>query len=158
MRKNLLAVLAAAALLPSMASAQSAQEVRNGQREVERDRQEVQRHTRNGDTKNANAARQEMREDARENREDWRDYRNSHRSTFRMGTYRGPRNYRYRPVAVGYQFQQRYYSSNYWVANPARYRLPAAGRNQRWVRYGNDVVLVNIRNGRVIRVYRSFFW
>jgi Ni/Co efflux regulator RcnB len=29
---------------------------------------------------------------------------------------------------------------------------------QRWVRYGNDVVLVNIRTGRVIEVHRAFFW
>jgi len=30
--------------------------------------------------------------------------------------------------------------------------------NQRWVRHYNDVMLVNVRNGRVIQVHRGFFW
>jgi Ni/Co efflux regulator RcnB len=39
-----------------------------------------------------------------------------------------------------------------------RYRLPRPIANQRWVRYGNDVVLVDVRSGRVVRTYNSFFF
>jgi Ni/Co efflux regulator RcnB len=44
------------------------------------------------------------------------------------------------------------------VNNYANFRLPRPGASQQYVRYGNDVLLVNVRNGRVIRVYRDFFW
>jgi len=29
---------------------------------------------------------------------------------------------------------------------------------ERWVRYGNDVVLVDIRNGRVLDIHNRFFF
>lgn len=159
MRKLILAAMAATMLSPVAASAQSAREVRQDQREVWRDRQEVRRDMRRGDYREAQRDRQELREDRREMREDWRDYRRTHRDAFRAGRYVGPRGFVYRPVVEGYRFSPGYYSSRYWINNPWRYRLPAAGGpNLRWVRYGNDVLLVNIRNGRVLRVYRDFFW
>jgi Ni/Co efflux regulator RcnB len=144
MRKLLFAALAASTLVPVAAQAQSAHEVRQDQREVRRD-------MRRGDYR-------EAREDRRETREDWRDYRRSHRDAYRRPAYAGPRGFRYRPVTVGYQFQRPYYGSRYWVNDYATYRLPAPSRGARWVRYGNDVVLVNITNGRVLRTYNGFFW
>lgn len=158
MRTILLAALAATALTPTIASAQSAREVRESQREVRQGEREVQRDIRRGDYREAREDQREVREDRRELREDWRDYRKSHRDVFRRGAYAGPRGYRYRPVVVGYQFAPGYYSNRYWIGNPATYRLGRPAANQRWVRYGNDVVLVNIRNGRVVQVYRDFFW
>ena len=75
------------------------------------------------------------------------------------GAYRGPAGYRYRPVTVGYRFAPGYYGRNYWVNDYARYRLPRPGSGyQRWVRYGNDVVLVDTRNGRTLQVYDRFFY
>ena len=50
-----------------------------------------------------------------------------------------------------------YYGSRYWIADPSRYRLPAAGRYQRWVRHYGDVILVDTRRGYVIRVIRNFY-
>ncbi len=158
MRTLILAALAATALSPVAASAQSAREVRHDQREVRRDRQEVRRDMRRGDYREAREDRQELREDRRERNEDWRDYRQHHRDTFRRGAYVGPRGFVYRPVVVGHRFHRDYYSSRYWINNPWAYRLPAAGRGLRWIRYGNDVLLVNMRTGRVVRVYRDFFW
>lgn len=158
MRKILIAALALTSLAPAIASAQSAREVHQGHEEVRRDRNEVQRDVRRGDYREAREDRRELREDQRELREDWRDYRNSHRSTFRAGAYHGPRGYRYQSVTIGFQLSPSYYSQRYWVSNPARYRLPAPGYNRRWIRYGNDVLLINTRNGRVITVYRDFFW
>ena len=144
MRTMVLAAVAAAVAVPGVASAQSAREIRHDQREVRRD-------MRHGDYR-------EAREDRRELREDWRDYRRSHRNVYHRPVYRGPRGYAYRPVTVGYRFAPSYYGRNYWVNDYATYRLPRPGAYQRWIRYGNDVVLVNTRTGRVIQVYNGFFW
>ena len=143
MSKFIIAALAAATLVPGAAQAQSAREVRQGQREVQQD-------LRRGDY-------QEAREDRRELREDWRDYRRAHPKAFRTRAYAGPSGYRYRPVTAGYQFQPQYYGNRYWVNNYANYRLPHPGRGLRYIRYGNDVLLVNTRTGRVVRVYNRFF-
>ena len=157
MRKTIIAALAAAtALVPGAASAQSYGEVRRDQREVRESRRELQEARRYGDRRDVREARQELREDRQELREDRRDYRQANR--YRGGVYNGPRGYRYQPVTVGYRFQPSYYGRNYWVSDYGRYRLARPGYNQRWVRYGNDVVLVNVRNGRVLQVRNRFFY
>ena len=158
MRKIIFAVLAASVMVPAAASAQSRDEVRRGQAEVQRDRQDAREATRQGDYKKAARARQEAREDQREVREDWRDYRAKNRSTFQRGQYQAPRGQRYRPVSVGYRFQPAFYGRNYWVNNYSNYRLPNPGYGHRWIRHGNDVVLIDARSGRVLRVLNNFFW
>jgi len=158
MRKILIAALAATTLIPAAASAQSAGEVRRDQREVRQDMRDARDYQRQGNWKKARAAHQEAREDRRELNEDWRDYRKSHRQVFQRGAYYAPRGTRYRPVSVGYTFQPAFFSNRYWVNDYGTYRLPAPGYNHRWVRYGNDVVLVDIRTGRVLRVITGFFW
>ena len=157
MRKLITALLAATVLVPAAASAQSYGEVRRGQREVQESRRDLQDARRYGDRRDVREARQELREDRQELREDRRDYRRTNRGYYR-GAYAAPRGYRYRPVSVGYRFQPGYYSRNYWVNDWNQYRLARPGLNQRWVRYGNDVVLVNVRNGRVARVQNRFFY
>jgi Ni/Co efflux regulator RcnB len=144
MRKFIIAALASTVLLPSMVSAQSAREVRQDQREVARDL--------------ARGDHQEAREDRQELREDWQDYRKAHRSEFRRSAYVAPRGYRYRPVAVGGQLNSAYFGRNYQVTNWNRYRLPHPSARQQYIRYGNDVLLVNVRTGRVVHVYRDFYW
>lgn len=158
MRKILIAALAASTLVPAMASAQSAGEVRRGQQEVRRDQSDVRKAEQQGDWKKAQRARQETREDRRELNDDWRAYRNSHRQVFQRGYYSAPRGMRYRPITVGYTFQPAFYSSRYQLTNYNAYRLPNPGYNHRWVRYGNDAVLVDIRSGRALRVISGFFW
>lgn len=143
MRKLIIAALAATALVPSVASAQSAREVRQDQREVRRD---VAR----GDFREARHDRQELRED-------WQDYRRAHRSEYRRNAYVAPRGHRYRPVAVGAQLNAAFFGRNYQV-NWNRYRLPRPAARQQYIRYGNDVLLVNARTGRVVRVFRDFYW
>jgi Ni/Co efflux regulator RcnB len=144
MRKILLAALAATVLVPVGANAQSSREIRHDQREVNRD-------IRNG-------RYNEARRDRRELREDWRDYRRSHRHVYTRPAYVAPRGYRYRPVAVGAVLNQLFWGPRYRIGNYATYRLPYPGRHRAWVRYGNDVVLINTRNGRVITVYNNFFY
>ena len=159
MRILLSVALAATALTPSLADAQSAREVRHDRQEVRHDRAEVRRDMRRGDYREAREDRREAREDRRETREDWRDYRRAHGDVYRRGAYAAPRGgWRYRPVSVGYRFAPAYYSSRYWINDPWTYRLATPGAGLRWIRYGNDVILVNIRTGRVIRVHSAFFW
>lgn len=147
MRRLLIAALAASMLTPVAASAHDSQNARRDQREYRQDRNDARRDV-----------RQDRRDNRRDRREDWRDYRKHNREAYRRPAYRGPRGYRYRPVAVGYRFAPPYYASRYWIPDYARYRLPPPGYGHRWVRYGNDVVLINISNGRVIEVFASFFF
>ena len=158
MRRIIIAALAASVLAPVAADAQSYREVRQDQREVRHDRQDVAAARRYGNPGDVRAARQELREDRQETREDWRDYRRTHGGDFRRGGYAGPRGYRYRPVNVGYRFAPEYYGRNYWVNDWQRYRLQRPGYGQQWVRYGNDVVLIDLRSGRVATVFNSFFY
>ncbi|MEO0063440.1 MAG: hypothetical protein RLZZ08_2000 [Pseudomonadota bacterium] len=158
MRKFIIAAVAATILIPVGASAQSAREVREGQREVRQDQREVRRDMARGDHQEAREDRRELREDRQELREDWRDYRNSHRNAYKRTAYVAPRGMAYRPVVAGSRLNTAFYGRSYRFNNYANYRLPRPSVNQQYVRYGNDVLLVNVRNGRVVRVFDRFFW
>jgi Ni/Co efflux regulator RcnB len=158
MRKLLFTALAACTLIPSVASAQTAGEIRRDNREVARDRREVNRDLARGRIQEAREDARETRRDQRETQRDWRDYRRTHRGVFTRPAYIAPRGYRYRPVVVGTTLRSPFWSSRYRIGNYAAYRLPYPGRNRAWVRYGDDVVLINVRNGRVITVYNNFFY
>lgn len=158
MRRTIIAGLMAAIMLPVAAQAQTA-ELRHDRREIRQEQRDVDRAIRRGAPRHEiREQRRDVREARREHREDWRDYRRSHRDVYRRAAYVGPRGYRYRPIAAGHRFAPTYYGQRYWVSDYARYRLPAPGYNRRWVRYGNDVLLVNVRTGRVIAVNSGFFW
>ncbi|NBC35864.1 hypothetical protein GTZ99_04760 [Novosphingobium sp. FSY-8] len=165
MRKTLLALMAAttiaSGLAPVAASAQPrfepTRELHQDRREIRQDREEIRRDIARGDYREAREDRRELREDRREYREDWREYRRAHADRFRGPAYAGPRGYAYRPVNPGYRFAPDYYNRRYWV-DPMAYRLPRVGVNERWVRYGHDVVRIDIRSGRVLQVYSSFFF
>lgn len=158
MRTPIILGLMAAVAIPSIAQAQSLGEARDSQRQVREERRELREAQRYGDRRDIREERREYQDARREARQDWRDYRRSHREVYRRPAYVGPRGYAYRPVSVGYRFAPAYYGSRYVISDPWRYRLPAARAGARWVRYGNDVVLVNMRNGRVLEVHNGFFW
>jgi Ni/Co efflux regulator RcnB len=163
MRKFITAAIAASVAIPTlavptMASAQSAREVRHSAHEVRKDERDLRQAKRYGDRNDVRDARHDVRDSRQELREDWRDYRNTHRSTYKRPAYVGPRGYAYRPVAVGHRFDRAYYGDRYWVRNYSTYRLPAPRAGHRWIRYGNDVLLVNVSTGRVVTAYNSFFW
>ena len=158
MRKMLIAALAATALVPSVATAQSAREVRHDQREVAKDQREVNRDLARGKIQEAREDARETRRDQNETNRDWRDYRRTHRNVFTRPAWVAPRGYRYRPVSVGAMLNRMFWGSTYRLNDYATYRLPYPGRNRMYVRYGNDVLLINARTGRVIQVYSSFFY
>ena len=159
MRKIIIAALAATAMLPSAgAFAQSRGEVRDSARDLREEKRELRQAERHGDRHDVREERHDVRDARQELREDWQDYRRTHRNVYNRPNYVGPRGYRYQPVVVGHRFHRDYYGDRYWIRDYRTYRLPAPARGLRWVRYGNDVVLVNIRSGRVVTVHRGFFW
>jgi Ni/Co efflux regulator RcnB len=158
MRKILIAALAATALLPSTVSAQSAHEVRHDEREVARDQAKTRQAAARGNFHKADRQARETREDQRELRHDWRDYRQKNRNAFRRGSYVAPRGMTYRRVAVGVNLNRAFWGSRYRIPNYQSYRLPWPGYHRAYVRYGNDVLLISLRDGHVIEVFPDFFW
>ncbi len=94
-----------------------------------------------------------------DNRYDWRNYRESNRDEFHVGRYYAPyRDYYYNRLGVGFYLQPLFFGSDYWISNPWDYRLPPAYGPYRWVRYYNDVILVNTYTGQTVDVIYDFFW
>ena len=143
MRKMLLAAVAAAALVPSGVSAQSAKEVRHDEREINKDI--------------AKGHIQEAHEDQNELREDWRAYRRTHPDVFNRPDFVWPNGYSYNALTVGATLADVFLGDQYRIDDFATYRLPYPGEHRAWVRYGNDALLISKRTGRVITVYTDFF-
>jgi hypothetical protein len=94
-----------------------------------------------------------------DNRYDWQRYRYSNRDRFRIGAYYSPyRNYSYNRLNIGFILDSLFYSNRYWLSDPWQYRLPAAPYGTQWVRYYDDVVLVDVYTGEVLDVIYDFFW
>ncbi|WP_129793274.1 RcnB family protein [Sphingosinicella sp. CPCC 101087] len=145
MRKFILLGLMAAVALPAAAQSQSRGEIRRDREEVREQRDDLRDARQRGDRRDARQEREELREARQELREDRRDRRRSQ--------YVAPyRNWHYNAVRTGHRLRPAFYGSRYHIANPAQYRLRPAARNQRWIRYGNDLLLVNTRTGRVLQV------
>ncbi|MDN3645791.1 RcnB family protein [Pontixanthobacter aestiaquae] len=76
-----------------------------------------------------------------------------------MGRYYSPyRGYRYSRISVGFFLDNLFYSNRYWINDPWTYRLPEVYGPYRWVRYYDDVLLVNIYTGEVVDTIHDFFW
>jgi hypothetical protein len=92
-------------------------------------------------------------------RYDWQRYRYANRHLYRPGSYYAPyRNYRYNRLSIGFYLDSLFYSNRYWLSDPWQYRLPAAPYGTQWVRYYDDVVLVDVYTGEVLDVIHDFFW
>ena len=126
-----------------------------------RDRDRDQRSWRDRDQRNW-SDRDHRRWDRRwrDNRTyDWQRYRNQNRIVFRIGTYYSPyRNYNYRRLNIGYSLDSLFYSNRYWINDPWNYRLPQTYGPYRWIRYYDDVLLVDMYSGEVVDVIYDFFW
>ncbi len=91
-------------------------------------------------------------------RYNWQRYRYANRGIFHLGPYYAPyRGYYYSPLDIGIVLDAPFYDRNYWI-DPAYYDLPSAPPGAEWVRYYNDVVLVDMDSGEVIDVIHDFFW
>jgi Ni/Co efflux regulator RcnB len=157
MRKAIITGLLAATIIPTMAQAQTG-ELRHDRRQIREEQRDLDRAYRHGASpREIREERRDVRQARREYREDWRDYRNRYPDRYRGPAWVGPRGHHWRPVTVGYRFAPVFYERRYWV-DPYRYHLRPVRGYERWVRYGNDVLLIDIRNGRVLDVHNGFFF
>jgi len=107
---------------------------------------------------NGNDRRDWSRDWRNDRRYGWQDYRNSNRRVFRMPRYVAPRyGYTYRRWSPGYRIDPWFYGADYWISDPFYYRLPPAYGDYRWVRYYDDVALVDVRTGLIVDIIYSFF-
>lgn len=155
MKTLIYGLLAATALVPAAGMAQSRYELERDRDDIREERRELDRAYRYGDRDDIRDEREDVRDAQREYREDLRDHRGDHRNDRGYSDYRGERGYAYAPVRSGQRLHSRFYAPRYFVARPWDYRLPRANGPFRWVRYGRDFVLVNVRNGHVRNVVRS---
>ena len=94
----------------------------------------------------------------RDNRYDWNGWRNEHRDRFH-GYYNAPYGgYSYSRLGIGVFLGSPWYGDNYWINDPWDYRLPDAYGPYRWIRYYDDVMLVDTNTGEVVDVIYDFFW
>jgi len=93
-------------------------------------------------------------------RYDWRDWRNSHRNIFRLPSYRAPYgwNRSYSRFSIGIYLDSILFGQDYWIDDPWTYRLPPVYGPLRWVRYYDDALLIDVRDGYVVDVIYDFFW
>lgn len=161
MRKLLLATIAATVVLPGMALADGPDRAgwQRDQTEVSRDHRD-ERGTRRNDTRNDSRSDagwvmrdgrdvRGVREVQRNERAAWHD--NDHRRWERNNRYGDRRGYyRYRS---GVELP-RYYWNDRFTWREGRYAYP--GRGLRWVRYYDDLLLVN-RAGRIVDVRYDVF-
>jgi hypothetical protein len=126
-------------------------------RRVERNRQEW----RGGDRRwagNRDGRARWNRDWRSDRRYDWQRYRYANRSLFHLGPYYAPfRGYYYSPLEIGIALDAAFFAQDYWI-DPAYYDLPMAPPGAEWVRYYNDVVLVDMDSGEVLDVIHDFFW
>jgi Ni/Co efflux regulator RcnB len=148
MRTLIMAGLMATSLLPAAAQAQwidrgEARELHRDRVDIRDERRDLNYAYRYGDRRDIRDAREEYRDARREYREDYRDARRDYRG----GDYRG-----------GWYAPRHSYHSRYYVNDWHRYGWGRPIGYQRWVRSGRDALLIDIRNGYVIRVHRNRFW
>ena len=92
-------------------------------------------------------------------RYDWQRYRYGNRNIFNRGRYYAPyRNHSYSRFSIGLTLGSPFYSNRYWISDPWQYRLPPAYAGTQWVRYYDDVLLVDVYTGEVLDVIYDFFW
>ncbi len=155
MKKFLITAAMVATLSPIAAQAQSG-ELRRDRQNVREEQRELNKAYRSGDRRDVREERRDVRDARQEYREDWQDYRRDHRNTFKGTRFNAP--FKYRSFNTGVRLTASYYHPRYYVNNYSNYRLRAPGVNQRYVRHYNDLLLVNVRSGVVVKAYRNFYW
>lgn len=148
--KFLTAGLIAAMMVPAVAQAQTG-ELRRDRQEIREEKRDVRQAVRHGDRSDVREEKRELRDARQDYREDKRDWRRDKR----YQNYRAP--FRYQTFHVGVTLRPAYYAPAYRPLWDSRWGLPRAGRNLVYVRHYNDLLLVNVRSGKVIKVYRNHF-
>ena len=74
-----------------------------------------------------------------------------------VGRYRYPRGHAYRRYEVGGVFPRDYWISDYYIYDYADYGLDPPAYNYQWMRYGPDLVLVDLSSGEIAQVVYGAF-
>ncbi len=181
MRNLVTAALLAATALSGVvtaapAAAQSREELRRDRQDIRHEARQLDRARARGDWRDVREQRRDLREARQEYREDRRDlrqqrqwqrdrrewradmqrWRAGHRDLYARGGWQAP--FRYQSFRPGARIGANYYGTRYVIADPWRYRLPAAPLRARWVRHYDDAVLVDYRRGIVLDVVRGFYF
>jgi Ni/Co efflux regulator RcnB len=94
-----------------------------------------------------------------DNRYNWNNWRTRNRNVFHLSPYYSPyRDWRYQRFSIGLFLEPLFFDQRYWIDDPWQYRLPEAPYGTEWVRYYNDVILVDVESGEVIDTIYDFFW
>ncbi|MFN7159342.1 MAG: RcnB family protein, partial [Erythrobacter cryptus] len=89
----------------------------------------------------------------------WFDYRRGNHFLFRPGPYFPPyRSHRYSRLSIGLFLDSLFFQPRFFINDPWAYRLPPVYGPYQWVRYYDDVLLVDIYTGEVVDVIYDFFW
>jgi Ni/Co efflux regulator RcnB len=76
---------------------------------------------------------------------------------FEGGRYRWPHGYRYHRYAVGYRLPHAYWIHDYYLDDYADYDLDAPPPDYEWIRYGPDILLVDLDTGEIAQVVYGAF-
>ena len=161
--KLLITTIIAGLLIPATAATAqtSTAELRRDRQDIRAETRDVRQAQRNGthaqvrdEREDLREARREYREDRADRRDDRRDDRADHR---RHSGNRFDAPFRYHRFANGNRIANSYWAPRYQINDVRRYRLPMATRQQAYVRHYDDLLLVNTRNGTVIRVWRNMY-
>jgi Ni/Co efflux regulator RcnB len=149
MRELIFTGLMAALVIPAAASAQTG-EIRKDERKVDSQNEQLQRAVDSGNLKDIEKHAKGARRAGKELRHD--------RDQFARKHYVAPyADWNYSALTPGATLRPAFYGANYSVGHPDGYELHRAKRNQRWVRYGDDLVLVDKRSGTVVEVVSGRF-
>lgn len=89
----------------------------------------------------------------------WVDYRRANRFVYRPGPYFAPyRSHRYNRLQTGFFLDSLFFQPRFFINDAFNYRLPPVYGPYQWVRYYDDVMLVDIYTGEVVDVIHDFFW
>ena len=146
-------------IAPVAAQAQSRGELHRDRQDIREERRELRDARRYGNARDVREERRDVREARQEYREDLSDYRRyraSNRNAFRGNRFAA--NFRHQNFRPGAHIAANYYAPRYVVNDYHGYRLPRPGANRIWVRHYDDVLLINTRSGRVVRVIPNFYY
>lgn len=60
-------------------------------------------------------------------------------------------------IAVGQKLDARFIARQDTIRHPVRYKLAKPARNAQWLKIRDDAVLVNVNNGKVLRIAHNIF-
>ena len=76
---------------------------------------------------------------------------------FRAARYGWPRGYRYERFAIGRRLPDAFFVPRYYILDYETYGVEVPPAGFQWIRYGPDLLLVDLSSGQVINVVNGVF-